>query len=164
VLLLVFHIVAAGIKAEINTLRYAPALTPPAPFSTGAASIQENLSMPSTHSKIDVYEQITNTIVAAIEAGAGKFEVPWHTLGSPMNTVTRKPYRRVNVLMLWAASLKHTYSSHHWATYRQWSELGAQVRKGQHSTIVVFWKFFDSQTEEQTEQEDGANGNGRPRC
>ncbi len=120
--------------------------------------------MPSTHSKTDVYEQITNTIIAAIEAGAGKFEMPWHTLGSPMNATTRKLYRGINVLMLWAASRKHNYYSQQWATYHQWSEIGAQVRKEEHSTVVVFWKFVDSQTEEENHAEDVGGGDRRPRC
>ena len=56
---------------------------------------------------------------------------------------------------------KHSHSSDEWATYRQWNELGAQVRKGERSTIVVFWKFFDSETEEL--QEDTDETPARPR-
>src|SRR6185312_6061251 len=48
----------------------------------------------------DVYEQITNAIVSAIEEGAGKYEMPWHALPAPLNAMNRKPYRGVNVLML----------------------------------------------------------------
>src|SRR6185312_15970638 len=42
-----------------------------------------------------------------------------------------KPYRGVNVLMLWATAQKRAYTSNEWATYRQWQEAGAQVRKGE---------------------------------
>jgi antirestriction factor ArdC-like protein len=100
--------------------------------------------MHSNSAKADVYEQITNAIVSAIEEGAGKYEMPWHALSTPLNVTNRKPYRGVNVLMLWAMARKHSYSSNEWATYRQWEEAGAQVRKGEHSTTVVFWKFYDA--------------------
>jgi antirestriction protein ArdC len=109
--------------------------------------------MLSKQTKADVYEQITAALIAAIEKGAGTFEMPWHTLSSPVNVANQKVYRGINILMLWATARKHNYSTHEWATYRQWNELGAQVRKGERSTIVVFWKFFDSTTEEE-EQED----------
>jgi antirestriction protein ArdC len=119
--------------------------------------------MLSKQTRTDVYEQITDALVAAIEEGVGRFEMPWHTLSSPINAANQKLYRGINILMLWATTRKHNYSTHEWATYRQWNELGAQVRKGERSTIVVFWKFFDSTTEEE-EQEDTSNNHGRPRC
>lgn len=35
------------------------------------------------------------------------------------------------------------YSCGIWGTYRQWAELGAQVRKGEKSSLVVFYKDLD---------------------
>lgn len=55
--------------------------------------------MPPTNSKADVYEQITNAIIAVMEAGSGKFEMPWHTLGSPMNTPRGNPQPTSGVLL-----------------------------------------------------------------
>jgi antirestriction protein ArdC len=117
--------------------------------------------MQSNPAKADVYEQITNAIVSAIEEGAEKYEMPWHALSTPLNAISRQPYRGVNVLMLWASVQKEAYTSNEWATYRQWQEAGAQVRKGERSTTVVFWKFYD-RSEEQ--QEDGDAPEDRPRC
>jgi antirestriction protein ArdC len=105
--------------------------------------------MQSNPKKADIYEQITNAIVSAIEEGTEKYEMPWHTLSTPMNAANRKSYRGVNVLMLWATAHKHAYTSNEWATYRQWQEAGAQVRKGERSTTVVFWKFYDPVEEQQ---------------
>jgi antirestriction protein ArdC len=119
--------------------------------------------MLSKQTRTDVYEQITSALIAAIEEGTGQFEMPWHTLSSPINAANRKLYRGVNIIMLWAATRKHNYSSQEWATYRQWQGLGAQVRKGERSTLVVFWKFFDSENEE--ERQEGAEDTpARPRC
>jgi antirestriction protein ArdC len=104
--------------------------------------------MQSDHAKADVYEQITNTIIAALEEGTEKYQMPWHSLSTPINAGTRKRYRGVNVLVLWAAAKRRAYSSNEWATYRQWQEAGAQVRKAERSTTVVFWKFY-GQADEQ---------------
>src|SRR6202165_2098845 len=105
--------------------------------------------------KRDVYERVTSQIVNAIEQGAGNWRMPWHTSGrfafSPINAVTHKPYRGVNVLALWAVAQSKGYERGEWATYQQWQERGAQVRKGEKSTTVVFWKFAN----ESNETEDG---------
>ena len=96
----------------------------------------------------DVYQRITDQIVAQVEAGAGEWRMPWHTAearGLPVNAVSRKPYRGGNILPLWIAAAMAGYDSHEWATYKQWKEAGAQVRKGERSHLVVFWKFKDQE-------------------
>ena len=101
--------------------------------------------------KQDVYQRVTAQIIAAIEAGVGTWRMPWHTTGkvafSPINAISRKAYRGINTLCLWAAAQAKGYSSGEWATYKQWSERGAQVRKGEKSTLVVFWKFANNASE-----------------
>ena len=113
--------------------------------------------------QVDVYEEITNKIVAAIEAGADNFKMPWHTAGGtslPVNAVTGKPYRGVNTISLWAEALDRNFSNGVWATYQQWQSLGAQVRKGERSSVIVFWKFIDDKNsgEESEGVPDGADG------
>lgn len=97
--------------------------------------------------KSDIYERITVQIIEAIEEGAGEFRMPWHVGGSecfsPANAASRRPYRGVNVLCLWAVAMRRGYESGLWATYNQWKELGAQVRKGEKAAPVVFWKITD---------------------
>jgi antirestriction protein ArdC len=97
-----------------------------------------------SEARADIYARITNEIVAAIEAGAGEWKMPWRHDGSsvarPLNLVSRKPYRGVNTLALWIAAHAKGYGDGVWATYCQWAERGAQVRKGEKATTVVFWK------------------------
>src|SRR5215813_7024644 len=99
----------------------------------------------NTSEKQDVYRRVTDQIVTAIENGVGNWRMPWHTSGryafSPINVVSRKPYRGINTLCLWAAAQAKGYERGEWATYQQWQERGAQVRKGEKATLVVFWKF-----------------------
>lgn len=97
--------------------------------------------------KKDIFERVTDQIIKAIEAGTESYKMPWRTSGgfpaSPINAVTKRPYRGINVLVLWAIAQERGFKSGTWATYKQWQESGAQVRKGEKSANVVFWKFFD---------------------
>lgn len=107
--------------------------------------------------KTDIYQRVTDAIVKAIEEGAGTYKMPWRTSGSivrsPINAASRKPYRGVNILVLWAIAQEKGYRTGTWATYKQWQELGAQVRKGEKSANVVFWKFLDrEETQKETEE------------
>lgn len=105
----------------------------------------------TTTEKTDIFQRVTDQIVAAIEAGADSYRMPWRTSGgfpySPINTVSKRPYRGINILVLWAAAQAKGYNTGTWATYKQWQELGAQVKKGEKSTSIVFWKFFDREEE-----------------
>jgi antirestriction protein ArdC len=114
----------------------------------------------------DVYEKITASIVEAIEAGCGKFQMPWHTFGVlPSNAGNKRRYRGINILVLWAAAVQHGYRTQLWATYQQWRELGTQVRQGEKSTAVVFWKFYGEDDEtEAGEPDDNSAESSRKRC
>lgn len=96
--------------------------------------------------RFDIHQHITDQIVTAIEKGAGEFQLPWHGSSSaimrPTNIASKKPYRGVNIIALWAASEQRGFGSGIWGTYRQWAESGAQVRKGEKSSYVVFYKEF----------------------
>jgi antirestriction protein ArdC len=93
----------------------------------------------------NVYRKVTDAIIKAIEQGVANWRMPWHTSGryafSPINVTSHKPYRGINTLCLWSAAQAKGYDSADWGTYQQWQERKAQVRKGEKSTTVVFWKF-----------------------
>ncbi len=66
-------------------------------------------------SRADIYQRITDRIAAAIEAGAGKWQMPWHPGADgaaprlPVNAATGKPYRGVNTVVLWATAQAEGY-------------------------------------------------------
>ena len=101
--------------------------------------------------KRDVYERVTSQIINAIEEGVSNWRMPWHTSGkfafSPVNVTSKKPYRGINTVCLWAAAQAKGYQRGEWATYQQWQERKAQVRKGEKATLVVFWKFANNSAE-----------------
>ena len=96
--------------------------------------------------KRDVYQSITDQIITSIEAGAGTFTMPWHRdtgTTMPTNALTGSSYNGVNIVALWAAAEQGGFTTGYWATYKQWSLLGGQVRKGEKGSVVVFYKQMD---------------------
>src|ERR1700678_549968 len=97
--------------------------------------------------RFDIHQHITDQIVAAIERGAGDFRLPWHRAAGnimrPVNVASKKAYRGVNVLALWATAEDKGYTSGTWGTYRQWAEIGAQVKKGEKAAFIVFYKELE---------------------
>lgn len=105
----------------------------------------------SPSSRSDLYAQVTDEIVAAIEAGASTFDLPWRQVpGLPLNLVSQRSYRGVNTLLLWLTSHVRGYATPYWATFRQWRGLGHAVRKGEPSATVVFWKTLDASRDDET--------------
>lgn len=113
-------------------------------------------SVPSTE-RFDLYRTVTDKIVAAIEAGAGDFVMPWHvsaTTGRPTNALTGHGYRGVNVVALWAEAVLAGYGTGWWASYRQWERLGAQVRRGEHGTVIVFYNRLNTAPTDDLDESD----------
>lgn len=111
----------------------------------------------TTTARQDIYQTVTDTIVARLEAGdVAPWHQPWragHAAG-PVSRPLRhngQPYSGVNVLWLWLAAEAHGYACPLWLTYRQAQELGGNVRKGEKSTQVVYASTFEK-------KETGADG------
>jgi len=114
-----------------------------------------------SESKSDVFKVVTRKIVAAVEAGAGEFRMPWHaglqSSAFPVNAATAAPYRGVNVLALWMDAAIKRYISGYWASYLQWKGLGAQVRNGEHGSLIIFYKKI----EREDDKEEGESNSAR---
>lgn len=104
--------------------------------------------------KTDVYQAITDKIVAAIEAGnIAPWSQPFDDRGGfPISLSTKRKYRGVNVLLL---SLEG-HSDPRWGTYRAIKEAGGQVRKGEKSTNIVFWKRVPKKKEAGSNENPGS--------
>ena len=93
----------------------------------------------------DLFEPVTNDLIAAIERGANGWTMPWQQFaatGIP-RSADRRPYRGWNALVLAFTAFERGYPSGTWATYQGWQRHGAQVRRGEHGTRVVLWKPTD---------------------
>lgn len=102
--------------------------------------VQSAVSSPRPHAS--VYEIITQQVLAALEQGEVPWRKPWRTL-PPANLISNKPYRGINVFLL----ALQGYGSQYWLTFNQAKQLGGNVRRGEHGTKIVFWKFDSYETE-----------------
>jgi antirestriction protein ArdC len=94
-------------------------------------------------SPIDLYQTTTHQILGMLNKGI----VPWRSpilgtsrAGYPKNLATGKPYRGVNVFLLAHAAFEKGYESPFWLGYDQARSYGGNVKRGEKSTQVVFWK------------------------
>ena len=82
--------------------------------------MQTSVPLKPSNDRFDLYQTVTDKIVAAIEAGAGAFVMPWHVsaaTGRPTNALTGHGYRGVNVVALWAeAVMSGCFNSAHEST------------------------------------------------
>ena len=107
--------------------------------------------MSKSNSKFDVHQEITNRIVSALET-AGEFQLPWiksqgGSFARPVNIASKNPYNGVNIVSLWVSAQANEFPSNVWGTYRQWQQSGAQVRKGEKSSLVVFYKTIEIESD-----------------
>lgn len=94
----------------------------------------------------DIQQEITNTIIEALENGVNPWVCPWDKSTDsalPYNHKTQESYNGMNILMLWIAAKERGYSRNSWLTYKQAQELGATVRKGEKSTMGIFYKKIE---------------------
>ncbi len=98
-----------------------------------------------------IYQIVTDQIIKQLEqVDNGDYTQPWFCVGhSPVN-LRGTAYRGINHLLLAHSG----YQSNIWGTYKQWKDNECQVKKGEHSQIVVLWKFFD-------EADENGNGTGK---
>jgi antirestriction protein ArdC len=74
-----------------------------------------------------------------LKAGTVPWKKPWISSEGPKNIISMKPYRGINSFLLNCSP----YGSPYWMTFKQASDKGGAVRKGEKSTPVVFWKWLD---------------------
>ncbi len=95
----------------------------------------------------DVYTRITNRIIEDLEKGVRPWMKPWsadHAAGSITKPLRHngQPYNGINVIMLWSEAFAQGYSAPIWMTFRQAKELGGNVKKGEHGSLVVYANTF----------------------
>ena len=93
--------------------------------------------------KQDVYERVTDRIVADLEQGVRPWHKPWnaeHAAGRTTRPLRHngQPYNGINVLMLWSEAMARGFAAPIWMTFRQAKEFGGHVRKGEKGSLVVY--------------------------
>ena len=115
----------------------------------------------SGQDRTSLYAEITDKIIAELEAGRVPWVQPWGTaaakapLAMPKNATTQRRYSGVNVLILWGAVIERGFVGQSWLTFRQALSLGGNVRKGEHGTTVVYADRFTPEDERRRAERDG---------
>ena len=104
--------------------------------------------------QFDIYEEITNRMIAQMENGVIPWMKPWIRVDSlAVKHRSGKPYSFLNQLLLEEPG--------EYLSFKEAVEEGGHVKKGAKSRIVVFWKWF----EYEKKNESGAvvyDNNGKP--
>jgi antirestriction protein ArdC len=98
---------------------------------------------------MDVYQIVTDRIISLLESGTIPWKKPWATSnGMPKNLVSNKNYRGINLFLLGCQQ----YSSPYWLTYKQATEKNGFIRKGEKSSLVIFYKMLDRREEDENDK------------
>ena len=90
-----------------------------------------------------ICKRITERILGFLEQGIVPWQKPWNggKANAPRSVSTKKVYRGTNLAILGCAG----YESPWWLTFGQAKKLGGQVRKGEKSFPIHYWKFHPAQ-------------------
>ncbi len=116
----------------------------------------------------DLYQEVTDKIVAELEAGRAPWAQPWGAahvetpLSLPKNGATGRSYSGINILLLWGAAIEGGRSCQTWLTFKQALALGGCVRKGERGAMVVYADRFTPKDEQQRAAETGEDARQVP--
>lgn len=99
---------------------------------------------PTATVPLDLYQEATNKIIKALEAGTTPWQKPWSNVnaGPLRNGTTNHIYHGVNSLLLSCASLERGFTDPRWLSYKQSQDNGWKVKKGAKAERVYFYKPF----------------------
>lgn len=105
-----------------------------------------------TRTKTDIYQTVTDSIIAALETGVKPWACPWQRTpgmsGLPSNYATGMGYSGMNIMLLWCSASEQAFNDSRWMTYKQAKAEGGQVRKGEHGTTAIFYTMLERENNE----------------
>ncbi|MDQ6367827.1 ArdC family protein, partial [Klebsiella pneumoniae] len=134
---------------SLHTQTSAPNIT----AATSVSPLDPSGSSKTKFSKTraDIYQTVTNNIIAALEGGVKPWSCPWQRVsgisGLPSNYATGVAYSGMNIMLLWCSASKQGFSDSRWMTYKQAQVAGGQVRKGEHGTTAIFYTTLEKEND-----------------
>ncbi|MDW3210295.1 MAG: zincin-like metallopeptidase domain-containing protein [Reichenbachiella sp.] len=101
--------------------------------------------------KPDIQQEITNNIITLLdEVDLKDYQPPFANLaalGIPENPITKNQYQGINILALWFNQKSKSLRSNKWASFKQWQQAGASVKKGEKGSRIIFYKTLTKENE-----------------
>src|SRR6202034_2346378 len=128
---------------------------------TSTTARTENRGGKTSRAPRDHYQEVTDRIIAALEAGMPPWRRPWDPdkaggPAMPRNATTGQRYRGINVLTLGMSVLAFSSGDPRWATYKQAEGRGWQVRSGEHGTTGYFFKRLELRDDTKPDDDEDA--------
>jgi antirestriction protein ArdC len=115
----------------------------------------------NTHNGFNLYQHVTDQIIAALEKGVGPWTRPWDNSGAQFsmqrNASTNRPYHGINVLLLNLVSFENGYTDPRWVTFSDVQRLGGYIKKDEHHTKIIFWKFLEKDKKDELPDENAGH-------
>ncbi|TDH17807.1 DUF1738 domain-containing protein [Segetibacter sp. 3557_3] len=101
----------------------------------------------------DAYQDVTNTVIEALQQGHVVWQKGWNSLGLPQNLVSHKPYRGWNLFWLNFVTMAKRYKTPYFITFKQAQQLGGTIIKGEKGVRITYWATLqDQHNTRETEQ------------
>ncbi len=101
--------------------------------------------------KRDIYQEVTDKIVRVLDrVSPNDWQPPFAGLaaqGLPLNPITNHRYQGINIPSLWFDQQDKRFASNQWASFNQWKDKGAAVRKGEKGSPIIFYKTLTREEE-----------------
>lgn len=108
------------------------------------------------------HEVVAEKLIEQLKQGTAPWQIPWKAGDGggmmPFNPTTGKRYKGINAIHL----LSQGRDDQRWLTFNQAKAAGAQVRKGEKSTSIQYWKFEEEQTKRDENNKPVLDGKGDP--
>lgn len=108
------------------------------------------------------HEVVAENLIEQLKQGTAPWQMPWKAGDGggmmPFNPTTGKRYKGINAIHL----LSQGREDQRWLTFKQAKAAGAQVRKGEKSTGIQYWKFEEEQAKRDENNKPVLDGNGDP--
>jgi antirestriction protein ArdC len=116
--------------------------------------------MPASTDRADIYQEITDSIIALLEQGTRPWSPSWASgaISFPLRQCGTN-YQGINILLLWSQSMARGYANPYWMTFKQALELGGNVKKGEKGTRIVYAGPISPKDEESKPSEGEARKN-----
>ena len=103
-------------------------------------------------SKLDLYQMITNKIIALLEKGVSPWRQTWSSYGLAKNYATNRPYTGINKILMNNTSHRIPY----FLSFKQAKTLGGKIKKGAKGEMVIYYSVFYKDKNNKTVSEEEA--------